>query len=418
MNTRDAHTGYARNTRTVTESSGSKLALTPTCEQSWNEVPLRHTLLPFSLCLCPSFFLRTLRMANTAVQAQVRDLPPELCGNAVAEQLYADLRAGAYAPIAAHLRRLSDLADWDAKDFYVDTLVAAVRHFRPLWIVAWQRAAPTEGDAWLVGGAHAVVWAWYARGNGQANSVSGDAFDVFDRRLEIAEEQLSKATAISPRDPTAWTWLLTSGRGLGVAPEVELERFRAAVAEAPEHESAHHQYLQYLCAKWHGSDEAMFGFARAVTATALDGSGVHDVIVQAHVEHHLQLDDRLERANYFALPAVRNEILAAAHKCVLSPVYHESRSTPKHRNLFAFAFFSMGERELARVQFDLFGESITSGPWNYYGRPVQQVAMARRSLGMPELEATADIPNAVDEDNNDDNIDDDDDGIGCSCSAM
>ena len=345
-------------------------------------------------------------------------VPRSIEDNPVAVQLYGDARSGNRAAVAAFLRNLTERADWDAKSYYVGVVTDAVDDARPLWITAWQAAAPEEADAWTVGGAHAVAWAWNARGGGWGNTVSKESFAVFHRRLVLAEEQLARAARLAPGDPTPWAEMLPAGMGLGVPRAVEAERFRKVVAIAPEHEDAHGSYLQYLCDKWHGSHDEMFGFARAASLSAPDGSAVHTLIIRAHVERHIRIGTstargRQERAFYFDNPSIRAEIMGAAQRCILSPHYVAGRTTNRHRSLFAFAFMQIGQSALARTQFELMGEHFAETPWNYYGRAVQQVATARRALGMPELAVTANEATALlapARTNNDDDDDDDDNG--------
>src|SRR5262249_42794403 len=60
-----------------------------------------------------------------------------------------------------------------------------------------------------------VDYAWYARGNGWASSVSSWNFFLFERRLAIARRIFEKAEKLNPKDDEILLGLLQVGKGQG-----------------------------------------------------------------------------------------------------------------------------------------------------------------------------------------------------------
>eukprot|EP01116_Phalansterium_solitarium_P000059 TRINITY_DN10044_c0_g1_i1.p1 TRINITY_DN10044_c0_g1~~TRINITY_DN10044_c0_g1_i1.p1 ORF type:complete len:332 (-),score=104.35 TRINITY_DN10044_c0_g1_i1:323-1318(-) len=329
-------------------------------------------------------------MGASESRVEPNSLPAYCKGDVLADQLSAHLKASNFAAIIAQIRAFASSQDWEAKAWYIDLVAKAFSHGRPGWLVKWAKDSPTDADALLLGGAHAIAWAWDARGSGWADSVGEEAFEHFESRLELAEKQLTAAARLAPQDPTALANLLITDRGLE-APLQELRaRFRAVVAIAPHHEFAHGVQLQGVCAKWGGCDEEMFAFVRGASANAPAGSGIHSLIVSAHTEAWLQINvdlpaSRAQRDAYYTRQDVADEIMAAARNSVLSPDYKPGVNTISHRNRFAFAFWRIGQLALAREQPELLGDRITPSPWCYHGRVMEQVAQARVACGLPRL---------------------------------
>ncbi|PZV89507.1 protein of unknown function [Micromonospora phaseoli] len=148
----------------------------------------------------------------------------------------------------------------------------------------WIDAEPESTLPVLVAGCHAVHWAWEARGGKRAKYTTAAQFRGFHERLRHAETLLRRVLDREPDNVTAWAWLVTSSRGLGVGSAEALQRFEAVTRLHPGHVVAHEQRLQYLCAKWSGSHEEMFDFARGAATAAGPNSLLHELVAVAHIE--------------------------------------------------------------------------------------------------------------------------------------
>jgi hypothetical protein len=233
------------------------------------------------------------------------------------------------------------------------------------WIEEWIAADRDSTLPLLVRGAHAVHWAWEARGAARAEYTGKDQFEGFFRRLKLAENCLDEVVERDPADTTAWAFLVLSARGRQVDRAEMQRRWAGVVATHPHHFMAHVQKLQYLCDKWFGSDEEMFAFARETVAASPPGSPLGRLVADAHMEKWLSLDAG-EDAEYMARQDVRDDLLAAANHSVFHPAYRERSTWLTVSNAFACAFALSGQPEPALRLFEILGDRVTRDPWNYY----------------------------------------------------
>src|SRR6202012_3643935 len=73
--------------------------------------------------------------------------------------------------------------------------------------------------------------------------------------------------------------------------------------------------------KWGGSNEAMLQFARWASGQAADGDSVHKVVALAHIEAWLDSAKGEAQQGYFRSQPVRQEVMDAARRSILSPNY-------------------------------------------------------------------------------------------------
>jgi hypothetical protein len=235
------------------------------------------------------------------------------------------------------------------------------------WIDEWVAAEPRSTLPLLVKGAHAIDWAWAARGNGRANTVSAEAFKLFFKRLKLAEDCLDEVTDRDQDSATPWSFLVVLGRARQLGIDETRRRFEEVRRRYPWHLDAHGQMLQQLCRKWSGSDELMHGFAQQTLAEMPAGSPLGQLSAIAHLEQWLHLPDG-EDAAYITSAEVRAQLLAAADRSVRHPDYVRRPGWPSIHNEFAMALSFSTEWAAAGEQFDLIGDLVTKFPWQYRHR--------------------------------------------------
>ncbi len=271
---------------------------------------------------------------------------------------------------------LEGITDWATRHWYVRQLSEISG--RPAWINEWVAARPNSAIPVLFRGSHGTHWAWQARGGGFANTVKQDAWAVFHSRLVAADQDLTHAAALDPRDPCPWELSLPVVRGLSLSQAEGRRRFDEAHRRDPWNLFACVDMIQVTAKKWGGSHGAMFEFARSASAQAPEGSSVHRVIPLAHIEKWLDLRNASEeQARYFRLSEVRSEIHSAATKSIRSPDYRDDLASWGGRNAFAFCFYRMSDIREMKEQLQIIGPRITH-PWTMYTDPLAQV---RRALG-------------------------------------
>ena len=317
--------------------------------------------------------------AQPAAQPQ-KGLPTdELMGDPAAHWFRGELAQGRWQELHDFL---DGARDWDDRNFYVSAL--ADINGRPDWLDEWVAARPGSPTPLLFRGTHRTLWAWQARGSGRATTVATDAWAVFHGRLVEADRDLARAAAMDGADPTPHARSLWTAIGLQLGqPEIR-RRFGEVTRRHRGHVAAHSSMVQALAAKWYGSHEEMFEFARSASAQAPEGHSVHRVIAQAHLEKWLNLsrespDGKARQAAYFSDEPVKNEIRWAADRSIRSPGYTTGRITPGDLNIFAMCFSLMHDFDALLEQMHLIGPLIHPSPWNYQGDPgvVYEVARNR-----------------------------------------
>ena len=275
---------------------------------------------------------------------------------------------------------LDGTRDGDDRNWYVTSL-AEIKG-RPDWLDEWVAARPGSPIPLLFRGTHSTMWAWQARGSDRANMVAEDAWAVFHARLVDADRDLARAAAMDGADPTPYARGLWTAIGLSLGqPEIR-RRFGEVTRRHRWHRGAHSSMIQALAAKWYGSDEEMFEFARSASAQAPEGHTVHRVIPNAHLEKWLNLstespDGKARQAAYFSDEAVKNEIRRAADRSIRSPRYVAGRVTLDDRNIFAMCFSMMRDHDALLEQMRLIGPVIHPSGWSYLKDPSGAYERAR-----------------------------------------
>lgn len=251
------------------------------------------------------------------------------------------------------LRKLLDpVTDPDARAFYLGCCsdVGGVQE----WVDNWIADEPDSTVPLLVKGVHGVSWAWEARGGAYASATSQDRFKEFFRRLKMAEDCLDAVVERDPDDTTAWATLVTSARGRQVGMEETERRFAQVVSRHPAHRIAHEQMLQTVCAKWSGSREQMFAFAR--------NAPLPHLIALAYIEDWLA-DEVIDTED------ARAELRAAAARAGRAGGVDPGAAVV--HNAFAMALCLASDGRAATEQFALMGDRVTEFPWYYTTKPVK-----------------------------------------------
>lgn len=288
-------------------------------------------------------------------------------------------------PQAAALRDLLQKADFDAAQSVLkqapdwETLDLWVRAGsewpgRPEWLDAWVRQRPDSAHAWLLRGAHGIQWAWEARGSGMGSSVKQDAARLYYQRLDEAQEDLESAVHLDPGSPLPSARSIPALMGMQCEPEQVEATFDYAIERAPTLLSAHLAMQTALTAKWGGSAQEMFAFARAHAGKS---SALQMLIPAAHIEAFIAIENTEERKRYGKLREFRQDINQAFDQFCRKP---ERPAAIVAANYFAFAFCLAEDAERAKRAFALAGRYATKLPWAYLGEPLPAFERYRKRM--------------------------------------
>jgi hypothetical protein len=132
---------------------------------------------------------------------------------------------------------------------------------------ALDRAGAPESFRLLARGEFYIHYAWDARGNGLAATVTREGWRLFGERLREAEAALTRSWELDRSDPLAASRMITVAMGLGHERADMEVWFRRAMAADPDCREACTAKFTYLEPKWHGSQEELLAFARECART-------------------------------------------------------------------------------------------------------------------------------------------------------
>lgn len=328
---------------------------------------------------------------QAAVDAVVARLRADRCWNDVAlDAGVAAVREGHLAAGLALLRETRD--DHELRSLRAEALgEAAVGQSEGIAeLFSEQLPRPDAADVLVWLGTTLVVEAWRIRGDTVAKEVGEDRFRLFHATLRRARDPLLVSADLVPDDPTPWASLLTFARGMQLDRDEDDSLWRNVIQRCPTHYHAHALRLQALAAKWGGSHEEMFAFARDVAASAPPGNPLTAMLPIAHAEFRINemmryLESGDEAAaiallmNYFG-PEVAAEVGAAERKWSATAGPHPY--TVVAHNVFGWSMLATGDDERARWHLSRTNERPSSLPWAYEGDEKERFAEALLRLGI------------------------------------
>lgn len=310
-------------------------------------------------------FYRGIEPLGFRPRTQVRTpfIPP------VAGRLAAMLRDGKHDDLRFALSKLhrdSRHSSIEAMLHVLDDAERADQWIERLW--RWYRES-REFQATNALAFGLVKYAWLKRGKGMADEITGRRGQQFGEALEEAERLIDKALATQPDDVDLLCLRLITARGLGLEPALHWERFRAIAAIDGGHYRGHLAMLENLKAKWGGSHEAMFNFARSRAQHMPEGHPLRALVVFAHFEvrnARFWLGDPNADA-YFLAPAIAEEVEQSWTESVNSPQFRDELQADELHNLFAAALYLAGRHDSARLALVRMDGQCLEMPWSTMG---------------------------------------------------
>ncbi|MGA2674443.1 MAG: hypothetical protein ABSE99_14585, partial [Terracidiphilus sp.] len=113
-------------------------------------------------------------------------------------------------------------------------------------------------------------WAWVARGNGMADTVTADGWHLFHERIKESYNVLQDATKLKARCPGWYSEMMVVGLAQGWNASQMKDIFEQAVQFEPDYFHFYKQYANYLLPKWYGKPGDASAFAKS-SADAVGG---------------------------------------------------------------------------------------------------------------------------------------------------
>jgi uncharacterized protein DUF4034 len=146
---------------------------------------------------------------------------------------------------------------WRLEDFY-SALDLATNAAEIDWTVQlnalreWVKASPDSITARVALADRLADYAWKARGNGWANTVTDKGWDLFHQRLLEAVGVLRDAQSLKERCPHWYAVLQTAALGLGMDRQQYDELFADAVRAQPKYSCYYMSRAYFLLPRWYG----------------------------------------------------------------------------------------------------------------------------------------------------------------------
>ena len=222
-------------------------------------------------------------------------------------------------------------------------------------LAQWSRAIPRSPHPYTIRGRLWQRDAMRLRGDGrQALEHEGlrhGAMMIFDK----AREQLERAHELRPWAAEPLVFLLAV-RVVDDSPmEVRKEVFASVLERDPRSLFAHGLMLEANMARWGGSHQAMFRFARETVAKRSDAPEFNHLIVYAHGEMARIWGDKSE---YYATPQIWSEVRRAYEAMAIG----EEQSLWAYNQLASLAF-EVGRPASAKRALDRVGDAWDACAW-------------------------------------------------------
>jgi hypothetical protein len=127
-------------------------------------------------------------------------------------------------------------------------------------------------------------YAWDARGDGWASTITPEGQKLMDQRLAKAAAALEQAWQLDPTNSDAATEMLEVELGQGQGRDRMELWFARAMQADPDNYEACKAKLYYLEPKWYGSGDEMLKFGRECLAGGNWDAGIPYILVKAHLD--------------------------------------------------------------------------------------------------------------------------------------
>jgi hypothetical protein len=235
------------------------------------------------------------------------------------------------------------------------------------------KARPHSALAFGFKGAFYIDYAWEARGNGWASSVTEQGWTLMTQRLDIARQNLEYAWKLDPNDSFAATKMLSVNLGQSSTREEMELWFKRAITANPDNVSAYEAKMYYLQPRWFGEEQDMRDFGHECVAKVRASKNCPEEIALQIMRAHDMLSDDYQREKgsadgYWQRADVRKDI-QDAFTLVLERRPKNSILRSKYAKYLTLAH----EYGKAKEQFDLLGGDVNEHEFFMGSRAYKEV---------------------------------------------
>lgn len=219
-------------------------------------------------------------------------------------------------------------------------------------IEQWMQERPKSITARVAMAASLNRWAWVARGNGYAKTVTQEGWQQFRERMAKAQAVLEAAASLGVTCPQWYSEMMSAGLAQGWSQERMKGLFEEAVRNEPDYHAYYLQYANYLQPKWHGKpgEAAAFATSSADNLGGVEGDALYYEIAASLIKRGndefsaSEMDWQRIQGGYWALVA-------------------KYGVTVQRKNEIAYMAWKFKDSAVARQQFDLIGDGWSQYVW-------------------------------------------------------
>jgi hypothetical protein len=245
------------------------------------------------------------------------------------------------------------------------------------WVYNEMNKVMPDGTAALTyKGKYYTKYAWEARGNGWANTVTQEGWKVMAERLVVAQESLEKAWSLDNSNAEAASSMITVELGQGQGRPRMDTWYKRAMAADPNNFAACSAKLYYLEPKWYGNEDAMLAFGRELVRAGNWKARLPFILVDAHAALARYQPNNLD--GYYQQDGVWADL-----KSVYDPYLQINPQALRDRSQYALLACKCNQWEEANRQFQVMGDRPDPGVFpnrNEYMR-LRNEAAARAKAG-------------------------------------
>ncbi|SEF51458.1 protein of unknown function [Bryocella elongata] len=218
----------------------------------------------------------------------------------------------------------------------------------------WMQQRPESITARVALATSLTRWAWVARGNGVARTVTDEGRKLFEQRIAEAQAVLEGSRDMRNQCPQWFSEEMVVGLAQGWNERQMRELFDRAVQFEPEYQYFYKQRTNYLLPKWYGSPTDASSFAKSAADHVGGDMGDYIYWETATVILH--------RGNGDLEPMVKQLDWARIQRGyqVLNSRFHADRT---QRNQLAFMAYKFNDNAVAQQQFASIGNEWNRGVW-------------------------------------------------------
>lgn len=216
----------------------------------------------------------------------------------------------------------------------------------------WMTQRPASVTARVALASSLHRWAWVARGNGLADTVTPEGWRLFNERIKESQTVLEGSASMSPMCPQWYVEMMTVGLAQGWDNARIKQVFDRGIQFEPDYYYLYLHYANYLLPKWEGQPGASSAFAKS-SADNLGGDAGDLLYFQIATVLIKRGDGN------FPVQEMDWQRIQRGYRA-LSTQYGTSRRT---MNQLAFMAYKYRDAAVAGQQFALIGDQWAPGIW-------------------------------------------------------